>query len=329
MNTRLETTVFIVLTLLVSWAIGAAWLMDERRFILLQVLMCVPAIVGFGCAYFFRKEPPRAVGLQFTGWTPWLAATLYPLGMIACALAFGYALRLLTGRPDLIVYQPDQLRAGHSSATGWSVVGMRSFYLVLGLLPWLLVAAAYRWNWPERVKSRLPSSIRWLHHVFRALLWLPTFWVHQLPGNLGEELGWRGFWVRRWIDRPLIALALTAPVWAAFHLPIVFSSTQRGHWGMNIVFLLSIAAAASVFAAFYRWTGRVWPCAVLHMYWNSFNPLFLGDVYAGRPALFGGEVWLFNGEGLFGLLFHGAITAFLITRWKRAGREAPVATPTS
>ncbi len=323
MKRRKETTIFIVVTLLVSWAVGAVWLMDERRQILLQVLMCVPALVGIACAWFFEREPPRAVGLQFPGWLPWLAAMFYPLLMVAGAVIFGYALRALTGRADLIVYQPEKLhaRTGFGETQGIGVLGVRGIGLTQMLLPWLFVAAAYKWNWPDRVKNRLPSALKWLHHPFRFLLWLPTFVLHLLPGSLAEEVGWRGLLVRRWADRPLVALALTAPVWALFHLPIVFSSTQRGHMALNIVFLLSIAAAASVFAAFYLWTRSVWPCAVLHLSWNVINPTFLGDVYAGRPALFGGEVWLFNGEGLFGLLFHAAITLWLVSRWRRQQGE--------
>jgi len=146
-------------------------------------------------------------------------------------------------------------------------------------LPWLLVAVAYRQAWPDRLKAALPQGWSWLHHAFRGLLFVPTFLTHTfLPGNLGEEVGWRGYLVRRWAGRPLVAAAITIPVWAGFHLPVIFSSAQKGHPALNAIFLLSIAAAAAPFAAFYLWGRSVWPCAVLHFSWYMWNPLLLGDV---------------------------------------------------
>jgi membrane protease YdiL (CAAX protease family) len=137
------------------------------------------------------------------------------------------------------------------------------------------------------------------------------------PGAIVEELGWRGTLVRRFMDRPIIAVAISAPVWAAFHLPVIFAPGQVGHTLQNIFFLGSVAAGAAPFAALYLWSRSVWPCVVLHYTWNVWNPFLLGDVYGGGAGLFGGAVWAFNGEGLFGLLIQGAVTVWLIQRWRR------------
>ncbi len=324
MPTRRETTWFIALVLPLSWAVGALWLHDEHRVWLIRLLMCVPAIVAIGCAWAFRREPPRAAGFAFTGWKPWLLAMVYPFLMAAFCLALAYGWKAM-GHPDFIVFQPEALKI-HLSQTslyqGPIVLLVFALIWLVFLLPWLLAAAAYRWQWPDKVKAALPAKLAWLHHPFRVLLFVPTFLAHGIfPGELGEEIGWRGYLVRRWVDRPLIAAAITMPVWASFHIPIIFSTTQKGHPVLNAVFLLSIAVAAVPFAAFYRWGRSVWPCAVLHFSWNIWNPVLLGDVYTGHPGLFGGQTRIFNGEALFGLIFNGIIALILILRWRAEARR--------
>ena len=320
MPTRKETVWFVALALLLSWAVGAWWLHDESHLMLVRLLMCVPAFVAIGCAWAFRREPPRAAGFAFTGWKPWLGAMAYPLAMIAACLLLAYGWRAL-GHPGFIVFQPEKLEVPvrptltvHGLGALPVLLALWAFYL----LPWLFVAGAYRWAWADKLKAALPARWAWIHHVVRVLIFLPTLLLHGLfDGELGEEMGWRGYLVRRWVDRPLVAAAITMPVWASFHIPIIFSSTQKGHPVLNAVFLLSIAAAAVPFAAFYRWGRSVWPCAVLHLSWNLWNPIILGDVYMGHPGLFGGQVRIFNGEALFGLIFNGIVAAVLILKWRR------------
>lgn len=328
MPTRKETLWFIALALPLSWAVGAWWLLDERKIILIRLLMCVPALLGLGCAWAFRREMPRAMGLAFTGWRPWLLAMVYPWLMILFCLALAYGWRAVSGQPDFIRLQPEAYSyrlLGGPSARGIAALGLLAVKWIILLLPWLLVALAYRSHWPDRLKAALPGSLAWLHHGFRALLFVPTLLLHGIfPGELGEEAGWRGYLVRRWAGHPLIAAAVTVPVWASFHLPIVFSSTQKGHPVLNTVFLLSIAASAVPFAAFYLWSRSLWPCAVLHLSWNLWNPVLLGDVYLGRPSLFGGQVRIFNGEALFGLIFNLLVALWLIRAWRRsAAPEVP------
>lgn len=326
MSTRKETFWFIALALPLSWAVGAWWLQDERRFILIRLLMCVPALVAIGCAWAFRREAPRAQGFAFTGWRPWGLAMAYPWLMVAFCLGLAYLWRGLSGRADFIHLRPlAEFQFGISRGVtfqGFRALGLAMVTWLILLLPWLLVAGAYRWQWPDRIKAALPPSWVWLHHAFRAGLFVPTLLLHGIfPGELGEEMGWRGYLVRRWADRPLMAAAITVPVWASFHLPAILSSAQKGHPVLNTVFLLSIAAAAVPFAALYLWGRSIWPCAVLHLSWNFWNPLILGSVYTGTPGLFEGQVRIFNGEALFGLFFNGILALWLIARWRRAAES--------
>jgi hypothetical protein len=325
---RRETICFVVLTLAIAYALAAAFhLTGERYGILIRVLMCVPGMMAFLFMWTIRREPPRAVGFAFTGWKPWVAALLFPLCLETVAVALAYGVRALSGRADFIYFQPENIRA---QFMGWKLQGMPALTLIalnllLTLLPWLLIALAYRWRWPERVQKALPSSVAWLHHAFRALLWLPVFFIPSLfrgrpfnpPGELGEEIGWRGFLVRRWMSRPLTAAAITMPVWALFHLPVPFFDNQRGRYLQNIAFLGSIAMFAATMQALYIWSESVWPCAVLHLSWNTWNEAILGDVYGWEPGMFGGQFWIFNGEGPFGLFIMGAIALWLLRRWAR------------
>jgi hypothetical protein len=47
-------------------------------------------------------------------------------------------------------------------------------------------------------------------------------------------------------------------------------------------------------------------------------------VYSGRPGLFGGEVWVFNGEGVFGLVLNGLLAVWFFRRWTRVPVAQPV-----
>lgn len=324
MDSRKDTLWFICITLSVSWFIGWLWLLDEARLVfLLRVLMCVPAVVAMICAWVFRRETPRAMGLQFPGWGYWALGLLLPLGYAAVEVALAYAVRLVSGRPDFITFQPESLK-GPFGLHGLVVVPAMMGFLLAVSLTWLLVAVAYRRGWPDRVRASLPKDWRVVPHFFNLALWVPTFYLGGLPGELAEEMGWRGYLVRRWMERPAVAAAITMPVWAVFHLPVIFSSTQRGHVLQNISFLASIAVASVVFAALYMASRSVWPCALFHLSWNVFNPLLLGDVYSGHPGLFGGEVWIFNGEGVFGLLLNGLLSVWFFRRWMRAPVAQPV-----
>jgi membrane protease YdiL (CAAX protease family) len=85
-------------------------------------------------------------------------------------------------------------------------------------------------------------------------------------------------------------------------------------------FLLSGAAAAAAFQALYLWSGSIWPPALAHLTWNAWNPLLLGNQYGASPSIFGGKIWLINGEGLLGMLVNGGVTLFFVLRWRRAAR---------
>ena len=313
-----QTALFVTLALSGSFAIGAVWIAHPEWGWLSQFLMWTPAVAAL-VVQAIRREPPRAMGFAFTGAGPWLAAFLYPFGVIAACVALGYAIRAATGA-EVIRFQPDAVRSFFGvEASGLALVPPVLARLLLLMAPWLVLALAYRLELPEKLGPG--------RHAGRAALWVGVFWFNPgpwwlPPGHIGEELGWRGWLVRTWQDRPITALALSASAWAAFHLPVVVLMPPLHAPIPALSFLLSIAAAAAAFQALYLWSGSVWPPIIAHTAWNAWNPFFLGSQYrAGRPSIFGGELWLINGEGLLGLLVNGAITAALVMRWRARSRH--------
>jgi len=319
-----QTALFVVIALGGSYAIGALWVAHPDKGWLSQYLMWTPGIAAL-VLQLVRREPPRALGFRFTGAAPWVAALLFPLAVIAACVALGYAIRAITGS-DVIHFQPDTVRHEFLGieAQGMALVPLMAAVIVLVLVPWLVVALAYRFELPEKLGRG--------RHVARAALWAGVFWFYPgawwaPPGSIGEELGWRGWLVRVWRDRPLTALALTATVWPAFHLPVIALVPQLHSFVPALSFLLSIAAAAGVFQALYLWSGSIWPPVIAHFTWNAWNPFFLGNQYGGGASIFGGEIWLINGEGVLGMVVNGAITVALVVRWRRRQRAATASPP--
>jgi membrane protease YdiL (CAAX protease family) len=314
LSRRKETIVFVAITLALAYGLGGAFIVTgERHPLIIHTLMCVPGAVALTLMWLLRRESPRTVGFEFTGWGSWAIAALYPLVFVAAALILAYGVRTIIGHRDFIVFEPNNVQnviLGHRFE-GLPNVPAIALWLLLNFFLWLLIALAYR--------RGAVGSLR-----TRAFLWFPIFVVpfvpfgqlFDLPGELGEEIGWRGYLVRRYAKQPLTAAAITMPVWALFHVPVIFFTAQRGHYVQNAAFLASIAVQAVIVQAIYLRSHSVWPCAVFHLSWNAWNPTFLGDVYAWGPGFFSGQFWVFNGEGPFGLLLNGAVALWLLHRWQ-------------
>lgn len=314
-----RTALFLVIALGGSYAIGAVWVARPQWGWLTQYLMWTPGVAAL-VLQAMAREPPRAMGFGFTRAAPWAVAFLYPFGVIGACVALGYAIGALTGA-DVIHFQPSTVHFDVFGvhATGLALVPLRLVRNVELALPWLVLALAYRWQLPERLGAG--------RHVARAALWGGVFALYPgpwwlPPGCIGEELGWRGWLVRTYADRPLVALALTATAWMAFHVPVVVSEPALHGVVPAAAFLLSIAAGAAAFMALYRWSGSIWPPVVAHFTWNFWNPFFLGNQYGPGASIFGGKLWLINAEGLLGTLVNGAITVVLVMRWRAAARVA-------
>jgi membrane protease YdiL (CAAX protease family) len=315
-----QTALFLAIALGGSYAIGALWVARPEWRWLSQFLMWTPGLAAI-VLQSVRREPPRALGFHFTGAGPWVVAFLYPFGVIAACVVLGFAIQSVTGG-DVIHFQPEsvQFEVFGVDASGMTLVPLFVARALVIMAPWLVLALAYRHELPEKLGAG--------RHAARAALWAGVFWFNpgpwwMPPGVIGEELGWRGWLVRVWRDSPITALALSASAWALFHLPIIALQPPLQSFVPALSFLLSIAAAAAAFQALYLWSGSVWPPVIAHLSWNLWNPFFLGSQYGPSPSIFGGELWLINGEGVLGMLVNGAITVALILRWRRRERRSP------
>jgi len=96
--------------------------------------------------------------------------------------------------------------------------------------------------------------------------------IFLVGGPLSEEFGWRGFALpalqERWGWR--VASVALGGVWAAWHLPLFYSSgTLQSHWPFGW-FALSVIASSVLFAwLFNRTQGSVVPVLVLHTTVNA------------------------------------------------------------
>jgi membrane protease YdiL (CAAX protease family) len=146
------------------------------------------------------------------------------------------------------------------------------------------------------IRVCLGSGVRFsgMQSALKSLAVLATF----IPfGPLGEELGWRGYLLRRLeaLFSPLVSSILIGIIWAAWHAPMFWFSpiglptrdlSSVAMWTANIVsfsILLSYAA---------RHTNYSVPIAILlHASLNAGSAMGLATLASSPPDLHAIEVW--------------------------------------
>jgi len=150
---------------------------------------------------------------------------------------------------------------------------------------------------------------------------------------IGEEYGWRGYLLPELLKaRPVLSIItgiwIVGAVWFIYHIPFftIFAPVNDTN---QMIFLLIGSAGVFFGANFamswaYLKTKNVWPAISLHFVWNLTSPIFTGNIYSSTNQLgflntTADNLWLVNGEGLIGGLFHfivGLIFLYLIYRDK-------------
>ena len=100
--------------------------------------------------------------------------------------------------------------------------------------------------------------------------------VAHISGEFGEELGWRGYLVRRWEDRPVVAVLVSSVAWSLFHLPWAIAIGHLDGAPRALTFLVSLTLLGVPMAALYRWGRSVWPCAIAHGGLDAWGAVLLG-----------------------------------------------------
>ena len=151
------------------------------------------------------------------------------------------------------------------------------------------------------------------------LRWLVVAAITGVLGTLlgctsafGEELGWRGYLLTRWVEgrlpQPVIATGL---IWAVWHLPIILwgdYSTSALPWLSALQFTITITFATACFVWLRLAGGSVWTAMLAHASHNAFYQAVF-DAHFNGPL----EPYLAGEVGVFSMLAYGALAFWL---WK-------------
>jgi len=92
-----------------------------------------------------------------------------------------------------------------------------------------------------------------------------------LTGPLGEELGWRGFFLPRLLQKnsALRASVILGVIWGLWHLPLYYKSWEATPWKAPN-FLLGVICFSVLLTALYVGTrGNLLLCVVMHWMFNA------------------------------------------------------------
>ena len=148
--------------------------------------------------------------------------------------------------------------------------------------------------------------------------------ILSLLTALGEEIGWRGFWVPRMEEAFGVrnALAVTSIFWCLWHFPlIIFDDYMTGTplWYNLLAFALCIFPVGVIAGILSLKSKSVWPSAMLHAAHNNYDQIILA------PRTIGDNKMFFVSEtGLLTILFAWIIAILMYIRFKAdLSRENP------
>ena len=206
-----------------------------------------------------------AFALTWAVWVPRAAGVdvglLGPLSTWMPAIAALVCAALLNGRAGVA----DLGRRLVRWRVGWIwypvvLLGPGIFSLLVAGIAWLLGLP-----WDEARPQVLTLPV---------YMWLLTLLVLIVTDGLGEELAWRGYALPRLLDRhgPIVASLLLGVVWAAWHLPLVWTSGAVLEGKPIWLLLVDLLVNSLIFTwVFLRTRGSVLIAVLLHAASNLFT----------------------------------------------------------
>jgi len=186
------------------------------------------------------------------------------------------------------------------------------FISLLALVVYLLGAATYNID-------KLSSGPSIQFGVLFIVLFLASIIL-----TFGEEYGWRGFLLKELaeIKGRVFAAIVVGIVWAVWHAPFVYGLAYYGKMEHPALLMLIQMGAVFVFsfpfAYSYFLTNSIVPPILLHLIWNIFNPIVLGNIYRNKPGIMDGNLLYINGEGLGGMILGLLIMFWFLSKFKNS-----------
>jgi len=162
------------------------------------------------------------------------------------------------------------------------------------LLPLLKVRAPVRWYAlavlvaPATQAAALLSYRSTEHSLPEFGPWyeLPLMGVVLALFSVGEELGWRGFFLPNLMEGNslLSATGWMALFWGLWHLPFYLAANSEGQstWLQYLLFLAGIFPVSAFFTLIYSRTGSVFLCLLFHGSLNAGAAHWFGPLPAGH-----------------------------------------------
>lgn len=212
---------------------------------------------------------------------------------------------------------------------GWKP-GRFKYLLIAFLLPLLYCLVVYGLTWlsglggfpePEMmaiIRGRLPflDNLPALQIAAAVVLFGLLYLPGGLISGLGEEIGWRGFFVPELVRVTSFnrAALISGGVWAVWHFPLLFfadySLPGAPVWYAGSMFTVMVVGISFAFAWLRLKSGSLWPAAILHASHNIFVQVIF------TPLTVQGEItpYLIDEFGI-GLALAGVVIASVL--WQR------------
>ena len=233
--------------------------------------------------------------------------------------------------PALASFITLKIRKRPISSLPWSLKELK--YLKLSYItPLLYVSIAYAFIWlfgfgnlinTERITQwshelGIAESNQTLVIIVMIFLLLTVGVIKNLGSTLGEEIGWRGFFIfelRKVMSFKSLAI-VSGIIWAIWHFPVI--NLMYGS-GENLLLHMSaftiMIIGMSVILAYYTFkSNSLWPAAVYHSVHNIYIQKICTPLTISNDNT---TFWIDE----YGFMIPIITTIFAIYFWRKAGKE--------